>query len=192
MKWHPYLCWIFQLCALSAGPFGSAAASATLRPAWAGVVTHVTDGDTLWVKADGATESTKIRLRGLDAPEICQHWGPQAQALLVDRALHQTARVQVYARDRYGRQIAQVLVGGEDLTAFMVREGGAWAETRVHGHGRYSDLQAQARSSQRGLWAQAKEPEHPAHFRQRHGPCHVSQPGHERDAKRTPGKRGHD
>ena len=43
-----------------------------------GVVTHVSDGDTLWVRPAGAGAALQVRLQGLDAPEICQEFGSQA------------------------------------------------------------------------------------------------------------------
>lgn len=158
---------------------GAPSLYAAPRSAWTGVVTYVTDGDTLWVRADGASEARKIRLRGLDAPEICQAGGPQARQLLAERVLHREVQVQTFARDRYGRLIAQLRVDDEDLAAFMVREGGAWAESHVQGRGRspYSALQAQARRAQRGLWGEAALPEHPAAFRQRHGTCQAGPGG---------------
>ena len=40
--------------------------------AWPGVVTHVSDGDTVWVQPLQGGEAYKVRLLGIDAPEICQ------------------------------------------------------------------------------------------------------------------------
>jgi endonuclease YncB( thermonuclease family) len=38
-------------------------------------VTRVLDGDTVWVKPKGNLAPRKLRLQGLDAPEICQAGG---------------------------------------------------------------------------------------------------------------------
>jgi hypothetical protein len=43
---------------------------------------HVSDGDTVWVQPLQGGEAYKVRLQGIDAPEICQPWGPQARAAL--------------------------------------------------------------------------------------------------------------
>ena len=40
-----------------------------------GVVTHVTDGDSLWVRPASGGAPRQIRLQGIDAPEICQAFG---------------------------------------------------------------------------------------------------------------------
>ncbi|MBS0437681.1 MAG: thermonuclease family protein, partial [Proteobacteria bacterium] len=49
-----------------------------------GIVTHVSDGDTVWVKRDDAPrrKPVKLRLAGIDAPERCQPWGAEASAAL--------------------------------------------------------------------------------------------------------------
>jgi micrococcal nuclease len=51
-----------------------------------GSVSHVTDGDTLWVRSPGAREAQQIRLHGIDAPEICQPFGKQSRDALAARA----------------------------------------------------------------------------------------------------------
>lgn len=185
-----WACLFEPLCGLVLLLAGSDAGAAR-QPPWTGVVTHVTDGDTLWVQVQGASAPSKIRLHGLDAPELCQPWGPQARRLLASRVLHRTVQVQVEARDRYGRLVAEVGLGGEDLAAWMVQEGAAWAETRPRRHGagqgRYSAVQAQAQAGRRGLWAQAETAEHPAQFRQRHGPCQTARAERALKPERAPG-----
>jgi endonuclease YncB( thermonuclease family) len=52
---------------------------------WSGVVTHITDGDTLWIQPNGAASiiaPRKIRVDGIDAPESCQLYGAQSTAAL--------------------------------------------------------------------------------------------------------------
>ena len=45
-------------------------------------VTHVTDGDTIWVQVESADAPRKLRLLGIDAPEICQAGGEASRAAL--------------------------------------------------------------------------------------------------------------
>ena len=58
-------------------------------------VTHVTDGDTLWVRPLAGGEAFKLRLQGLDAPEICQDWGLESRAALQQRLAQRTVTVVV-------------------------------------------------------------------------------------------------
>ena len=73
---------------------------------WTGVVSRVSDGDTLWVRPDEANQRPrKLRLYGIDAPESCQVGGPQARQALIALAHGQRVRVRSLARDRWRRLI---------------------------------------------------------------------------------------
>ncbi|MCG2595766.1 thermonuclease family protein [Ramlibacter sp. XY19] len=135
-----------------------------------GVVSHVTDGDTLWVKPGGRGEAVEIRLVDLDAPENCQPFGPQAKRALSALVLHQTVTVRTRGTDDYQRTLAQIKHKGRDVGAWLVREGHAWSGTFKGKHGPYAALEAQAREARRGLWANSDAME-PRHFRRRNGRC---------------------
>ncbi|MBA4193748.1 MAG: nuclease [Comamonadaceae bacterium] len=142
--------------------------------AWAGSepyaarVTRVPDGDTIWVKPLAGGPYRKLRLLGIDAPEICQDGGEAARDSLARRLLERVVQVDERGDDVYGRGLARIELEGEDLNAWLVQRGLAWAS----GGGRkgYTRLQAQARQAQRGVFARpGAEP--PRDFRRRHGPC---------------------
>jgi len=135
-----------------------------------GVVTHVTDGDTLWVRPSWGAAPLQLRLHGIDAPEACQPWGAQARRALVQRLLHQPVRVQVRGRDDYERTLARVSWLNQDIGGWLVFNGLAWSHRYRRAAGPYDDLQAQARAARRGLWADLHAVE-PRTFRRRHGPC---------------------
>ena len=149
-------------------------ALAAVGPAFAstfrGVVSHVTDGDTLWVKRGGGGEAVEIRLVDLDAPENCQPFGPQAKRALAQRVLHQTVTVRTRGIDEYQRTLAQVRHKGHDVGAWLVREGHAWSNTFHGKRGPYAAFEDEARSGHRGLWANEGAVE-PRHFRRSHGRC---------------------
>lgn len=135
-----------------------------------GTVTHVTDGDTLWVRPAGGGEPVELRLLHLDAPEGCQPFGPQAKKALAERVLHQQVFVRTRGRDDFQRSLAQVRHRGEDLGAWLVREGHAWSSGYRGAKGPYEDYEAQARRARRGLWSAPGALE-PRSFRRRHGRC---------------------
>jgi micrococcal nuclease len=121
---------------------GGAAAAA-----FSGVVTHVTDGDTLWVQPDDrSAPPVKLRLQGIDAPESCQVWGHEATAALRARLQHQHVWVRVRAKDAYARGIAQLRSGGEDIAEWMVSQGHAWSPGYRRHPGPYAAQERQARS----------------------------------------------
>ena len=156
-----------------AGYACSAGATARLKhdSVWAGTVTHVTDGDTLWVRPATGGEAVKIRMDGIDAPETCQAYGDVAQRALAGRVLHQNVSVQARTRDKFGRLIARIELQREDVGAWMVGQGHAWAHHYKRYPSAYGVQESQARASKRGLFAQpgAKEP---SVFRKAHGACH--------------------
>ncbi|MEO6410261.1 MAG: thermonuclease family protein [Burkholderiaceae bacterium] len=149
------------------------AAPASAQSTFAGVVTRVSDGDTVWVRPDGAhRKPVKLRLRGIDAPERCQEGGVASTAALSALVLAQRVEVTARARDGYGRLVGDMHRerDGVDTGAWMVRNGHAWSG-RFHGRPvPYAREEELARAARRGLFADA-DAVAPAQFRKRHGPC---------------------
>lgn len=138
-----------------------------------GTVTHVPDGDTLWVRPDGRAGPRRLRIDGIDAPEICQEHGQTARAALMRRALNRRVGVTVRRYDDYGRGLARIELGNQDLGAELVRTGQAWSYRWRQQPGPYAVEESIARQARLGLFA-AMQPELPRDFRKRHGPCRVS------------------
>lgn len=143
-------------------------------PAWAasyaGHVTHVSDGDTLWVRPAQGGAALAVRIEGIDAPELCQPGGPEARAALASQVLHRPVRVIGSGHDDYGRSIARVEAAGGDVGGWLVRHGHAWSYRFRRDPGPYAREQRQARQARRGLW-DAPQPMEPRLFRQFNGPC---------------------
>jgi micrococcal nuclease len=126
-----------------------------------GVVVRVIDGDTIHVRLDQRVET--VRYIGVNTPELrhptrgAEPGGPEASA--VNRELVAGKRVRleldVRARDRNGRLLAYVWVGGVMVNAELVRRGYAQVMTvppNVRYEKLFIDLQRDARQSGRGLW----------------------------------------
>jgi endonuclease YncB( thermonuclease family) len=157
-----HLRWLAVLFLLAAG----AAQAAVFR----GVVTHVTDGDTIWVRPAGSKETVEIRLLDLDAPEGCQPFGTQAKRALAARILKETVQVRTQGEDDYRRVLARVRHKGQDVGGWLVREGHAWSTDFRGRVGPYEKYEQQARQGRLGLWA-ARDPMEPRNFRRNHGRC---------------------
>ena len=141
--------------------------------AMSGVVTRVSDGDTVWVKPDDAPKRkpVKVRLVGIDAPERCQPWGAEATAALRERVLHQRVEVPTRGRDTHGRVLGGLrLADGSDVAAWMVAHGHAWSARYRWNPGPYAQEQRDAQLRRAGLFAEAA-PMEPWLFRKTHGPC---------------------
>ena len=139
--------------------------------AWSGKVSRVTDGDTLWVRPLGGGESIKLRMDGIDAPEICQAGGRAARTALAGRVKGHTVSVTSRYHDTYGRSVAAVSIGDEDIAGWMVRQGHAWSYRYEGRSGAYLALQGEAQLARRGLFADPHAL-HPRFFRKKHGTCY--------------------
>lgn len=146
--------------------------AATAR-SFEGRVTHVTDGDTVWVRPAEGGPAVQVRLQGIDAPEICQPFGGQARDALAARLLHREVEIDVRARDAYERTLARVGHQGQDVGSWLVAGGWAWSSGFRHRAGPYALEQRTARGERRGLWAD-DAPLDPRRFRKQHGSCHAA------------------
>jgi len=133
-------------------------------------VSRVFDGDTVWVKPLAGGPYRKLRLEGIDAPEICQSGGEASRDVLARRVLNQVVEVRVRAQDDYGRGVARLHHQGDDMAGWMVSAGQAWSSRWRRSLGPFADEEAVARMGKRGVF---KDPaaELPRDFRKRHGPC---------------------
>lgn len=146
--------------------------AACARPvwAWAGKVTYVTDGDTVWVAPAQGGRPVKLRVHGIDAPEICQSGGQASRAALAQRLAGRQLEVSPQRQDDHGRTIAALHLEGEDIAGWMVGQGQAWSYRFGRDGGPYTVQQARAQAAARGLFANPQAVE-PRLFRKRHGPC---------------------
>jgi micrococcal nuclease len=126
-------------------------------------VVGVHDGDTL----TGLTvdhHQVKVRLEGIDAPELGQPFGKAAKRALSEKAFGNGAKIIVASHDQYGRVVGHVTVNGRDVGKDLVREGFAWCDPRFnHDKTLVADEQA-ARRTKAGLWAE-KSPTPPWEYR---------------------------
>lgn len=167
---------LWLMCALLAAPLAGAQTpplraqpADALADVYEARVSRVFDGDTLWVKPLAGGRYRKLRLDGLDAPEICQPGGTASRDALARRVLGQVVLVRVRALDTYGRGLARLEHEAADVGARLVREGHAWT-SRWRGQAAYADEEASARAQRRGVFQEAGA-EDPRQFRRRHGPC---------------------
>jgi micrococcal nuclease len=134
-----------------------------------GVVSKVQDGDSLWLKpADGPP--IVVRLRDIDAPELCQAWGEEAHRALADLALGKPAVLHINGRDAHGRTLGTVMVDDVNLSRRMVEDGNAWSNRSRWDQGPLVKQERMAKALGRGFHATAGA-EPPWQFRKRNGRC---------------------
>ena len=140
-------------CARETDAGGDGARSPAQTPGpFRAVVVHVDDGDTLDVRA--GAQSFRLRLNGVDAPEIDQRFGIESRNRLRALIFDRTVDVRPVGVDRYGRLLACPTVDRQNVCETMVAEGWAWHYRQYSSDARLSALEKQAREARRGLWSE--------------------------------------
>jgi len=105
-----------------------------------GRIVGVTDGDTITL-LDADNRQHKIRLNGIDAPELGQPFGRASKLHLAELVANREAVAECSKTDRYGREVCRVLVGGADagleqlqagLVGFVIRPDSALPKKHSH------------------------------------------------------------
>jgi endonuclease YncB( thermonuclease family) len=124
----------------------------------------IADGDSITLGA------TRIRLRGIDAPEYAQTCqkdgidyacGKRAREALAAMTAGRAVSCAGSQHDRYGRLLGNCTAGGVDLNRAQVQAG--WAVA----YGAFESEETAARAAKVGIWAGTFE--RPQEWRQRHG-----------------------
>jgi len=140
------LCCVF-LWSCTAGPQPQPDAQPTLS----GTVTRVIDGDTIEVQLSSGP--IRVRLHSIDTPEKDQPWGTEARVALAGRVDGKQVDLEPVTQDHYDRLVAVVFLGSENINAWMVQQGDAWAYRDYLEDPSYCAWEAVARASKRGLWS---------------------------------------
>ena len=127
----------------------------TRRKTWGKA--YVIDGDTVRVSGQ------KIRLAGLDAPEVDQvakhqdgYWfrqGKRVKSALINEIGGKVVSVTVEGYDQYNRVLGTVMHDGRDIGEWLVRNGYAIAAYSE----RYRHVELDAQRNQRGMWGHAAQ-----------------------------------
>lgn len=124
-----------------------------------GRVIRVADGDTLTV-LDAQLVQHKVRLQGVDAPEKAQPFGQRSKARLASQVFGRVVTVQYDKRDKYGRIVGKVLLGGHDVNLGQVAAGQAWhykeyqQEQLEDDRHAYAAAEGSAQVARLGLWSE--------------------------------------
>ena len=119
-----------------------------------GKVVGVHDGDTLTVLTADKVE-VKVRLEGIDAPELKQAFGNKSKEALSKLAFGKEAVVHVTGHDRYRRTLGRVEVAGVDINLQMTKDGVAWHYVKYSKDPALAKAQAETMGAKRGFWLDA-------------------------------------
>ena len=118
-------------------------------------VVGVSDGDTITVLTAEKTQR-KIRLFGVDAPEMGQDFGARAKQAASDLCSGKDVKILPRDTDRYGRTVAEVILpDGKNLEWELVDRGMAWwYEYYAPGDKELFRREFIAKKTKAGLWRQ--------------------------------------
>ena len=118
--------------------------------AFEAIVTAVTDGDT--IKIEYQNKTIKVRLAGIDTPELRQEFGPESKKALEDKVLNKTVYIDGDKKDRYGRLIADIKIGSRWINKELVEDGYAWHYKQYSRDQELAESELNAKKEAKGLW----------------------------------------
>ena len=132
-----------------------------------GRVVHVHDGDSITVL--DRDKKIRVRLAGIDAPELAQPYGWKALRSLSKLCRGKDATLVERGKDEDGHLLASVTCEKTDASAEQVKKGLAWVfRTYLPLGSPLYELETSARLMQKGLWRD-KDPVPPWEWRKQHG-----------------------
>jgi micrococcal nuclease len=119
-----------------------------------GKVVGVHDGDSFTLLTANNTQY-KIRLNGIDCPELKQDFGNVAKQFTSSLIFGKFVTVQTEKKDRYGRMLGVVVLeNGKVLNEELLRYGYAWHFKKYNNNSKWAKLEINARKNKLGLWKQ--------------------------------------
>ena len=121
-----------------------------------GNVVRVVDGDTIDVEVDGRV--SRVRVYGIDCPEEGQPFADEAKEFVASLIEGKTVSLTPIESDRLGRSVADVSTSKDGkayhLSEMLLSVGLAWWYEGESPQDRHLELlEARARETRRGLWA---------------------------------------
>jgi endonuclease YncB( thermonuclease family) len=112
-------------------------------------------------------EQVKVRLWGIDAPELKQDFGRASREALSDLVAGKTVTVEVKSKDRYGRNVGVVTLDDVDANLAQVANGWAWWYREYAKRAEHLErAETAARGAKKGLW-RGEDPVAPWDWRKR-------------------------
>ncbi len=125
----------------------------------AGTIVGVHDGDTITLLTE-SRERHKIRMTGIDAPELGQDFGRRSKENLSGLLYSKEIVVLHENTDRNGRILGKIVMDGEDINLRQIEDGFAWyykafeRDVAISDRPLYAAAETRARDAQKGLWSQ--------------------------------------
>ncbi|XP_078150810.1 putative staphylococcal-like nuclease CAN3 [Carex rostrata] len=99
------------------------------------------------------TKECRVRLKGIDAPEMGMAYGQEAKNALIDLVGGKSLQLVVYGNDQYGRLLADLYIGNHFVQEHLLKEGHVWHYNFFDKRMEFARWQLEAQVSRKGLWA---------------------------------------
>ena len=116
-------------------------------------VVGIQDGDSIVILTEDNLQ-LKIRLEGIDCPELYQDFGQNAKQATTALCFNKKVRIKKSGVDRYGRTLAYVYVGSLCINNELLRQGMAWHYKEYNHDLALAELEEVAHKKKIGLWSQ--------------------------------------
>lgn len=126
----------------------------------------VHDGDTLTALCGPLR--LRIRLLGIDAPEMGQMPYGEAARQALARRLHGVFTADIVGTDVYGRALAVLYDDGGDVNEWLLRQGFAVVYRSDDTPAAYAAAEREAKHGKRGVWREDGDWQNPRNWRRYH------------------------
>ncbi len=116
-------------------------------------VVGVADGDTITVRIPQRRQTVRVRVHGIDAPERGEPFSTRARNFTRVTVFSRQVVVEGRDVDQYGRLVARIRVGPDDLSAMLLEAGLACHYRRYSSDPVLEAAERRARSAGAGFWA---------------------------------------
>ena len=123
-----------------------------------GIISKVIDADTVIIESDGGSKY-RVRLLGIDAPEIKQEHGKEATKYLSNMVLGKNLTVIGSNKDKYQRLLGKLILDDNDINLNLIKNGMAW-HSKFYKSSQdkkdqimYSNAEIYAKVNKLGLWS---------------------------------------
>ncbi|XP_037438461.1 probable staphylococcal-like nuclease CAN3 [Triticum dicoccoides] len=106
----------------------------------------------------------RIRMRGIDAPELKMPYGKESKDALVKLIGGKSSRIYVYEQDQFGRYVGDIYCDSVFIQEQMLKNGHAWYFKNYDSRREFLEWERKARAACQGFWA-LNNPEKPWDWR---------------------------
>lgn len=123
------------------------------------LVIEIYDGDTILIQEENRN-THKVRLLGIDAPELLQNYGTESKLGLSKEIYGEKVIILFNGRDKFKRILGKIIFKNKDINLLQIENGYSWHYENIFNQQSsednmvYEKAQAQAKGKKIGLWGQ--------------------------------------